>query len=213
MDNQMILKGERTDEEWAAYLKEAESNTVDSILELGRRAYEFRLACESCSGGSSFTKEAERLCGWAKTTAHRLAAIGYSSDKLSRVRETLPPSIEKLADLSQVDHLDESKLHPKITASEIRELRGVPTRKTAAKPKPTAVKEKKPSPEALIRIALSDISAIQKNGDLDDLMEELVLKWFRSADEDALALMRAKIDQAERMVRNAKKPSAMSFPI
>lgn len=128
-ETEVLLAGERTDDEWEGYIRE-----VYSPVEYGRRWFEYREDCRrqyKKPGGSHFSTFAQERFGYNKSTVSHLAKIGEHADELCIINThfdhdwnayynylNLPPATQKKL-ISQ-----SKKSGIKISQKTIKEIKG-----------------------------------------------------------------------------------------
>lgn len=91
--------------QWNAYVGEALTASAVSILEAGRRMYEFKQNCETKKGGSKFSSHVETFWHMSPNTALKWAKIGESVQLQSRDL-ALPSTLYALYELATLGAKD-----------------------------------------------------------------------------------------------------------
>jgi len=118
------MKELTTKEEWREYLQEGYKRTAESIIEFGKRMYEYKQSCETTSGGSTFSKDVEAWLNMSPSAASKWCKIGKNAEKLFRHTKNLPSSHETIYLLSGFDEseLKRIRITPNITYKEVVDI-------------------------------------------------------------------------------------------
>lgn len=131
-----------TDAAWEQYLQTAQTNTIEAILEQGRRVYEYYLECQQdrTRGGSVFEQNAKAWLGLSKGAVSQWKTIGEKADELFTQCKQLPEShrtiyeIASLPDDVRREAFENGTIHPDVTQRELtqfkRELKGTPPKES-----------------------------------------------------------------------------------
>lgn len=173
-----------TDATWQYYLQVAQRNSVESIIEFGRRVYEYYLECQHdrTRGGSVFTENAKAWLGLSQSASAKWRMIGERSDELITNSNKLPNAertiylIASLPDDVRQRAFEDGTINPDWTQREVsqfkRDLKGLPPKETS-KPEGgvmwrTFVEVSGVSPNWTDR----DLRSGQNNGGVRDLIEK-----------------------------------------
>lgn len=115
-----------TEFEWKNYLSEGFEESVNGILEQGKRMYQYWQSCENVSGGSVFARNVGEWFGMSAPTASRWVQIGRHHDELFHRVKKLPLSHVVIADYCAIK--DDSKrkafkITPKTTKADVKEYK------------------------------------------------------------------------------------------
>ena len=110
-----------TKPEWKKYLQDAHGGTKEAMLEEAKRLYEYQQHCASKSGGSDFSENVLEWCGYEKSTALKMAAVGGNSF----LRNNVPKLPESWGTCYEITTLDEGKrkslpLSPSLTRNQVK---------------------------------------------------------------------------------------------
>jgi hypothetical protein len=173
-----------TQEAWRDYLQVAQRNSVESILEFGRRVYEYYLECQHdrTQGGSVFTRNAQEWLGLSEYGVKQCKAIGERAEELVANSNKLPNAektiylIATLPDETRHRLLEDGTINEKVTQRELTEIK----RKLSGRPPKETVKPEGAkhwlSVVEMSGVApnwsLTDFRSNQNNGGVRDLIEQ-----------------------------------------
>ena len=94
------IRSQWDDNEWMDYIKVGISHTLDQILEVGLRMYQFKTESKCVQGGSDFAKRVHEIIGISPSYARDWAKIGERHAALQAIADKLPMSIHILKEIA-----------------------------------------------------------------------------------------------------------------
>ena len=114
-----------TRDQWREYLQEGQRNSIEAILDYGKRIYEFKQSCPGKQGGSTFAQDVKEWLGMSNQSANHWVKIGENNKTLLYYNKVLPPSrgsiyqLTTLTDEQFQNGLDEGVINPEATQADI----------------------------------------------------------------------------------------------